>query len=279
MQRTFARTGTCQLTPAPVRPDQRAPEPARARAAHRPAGGAPARGPPRASRDPIAWKRAMATRQRMGVWAVQRHMQRYPGRACASVTASARTTRAGLPNRACRLAASRTTSSCRGRARLRSGSIPMRSQPGSPLPGRGGLARRPAPGEALRPQLGPPSPPPMRDPLRGAHPTLPHTSPASCSSARATHSPCKRHRPPLSRCAPGSSPAGFKKVNMRTGGPRLDRVGRDEAEHRDRPRLPDAVHAPDRLLLHRRVHAGLQQEHLAGCARAPYPMQRQAVCA
>lgn len=149
MQRTFARTGTCQLTPAPVRPDQRAPEPARARAAHRPAGGAPARGPPRASRDPIAWKRAMATRQRMGVWAVQRHMQRYPGRACASVTASARTTRAGLPNRACRLAASRTTSSCRGRARLRSGSIPMRSQPGSPLPGRGGLARRPAPGEAL----------------------------------------------------------------------------------------------------------------------------------
>lgn len=138
MQRTFARTGTCQLTPAPVRWREscsagagagarpRSAPSSRRRTCARPAPCVP---------DPIAWKRAMATRQRMGVWAVQRHMQRYPGRACASVTASARTTRAGLPNRACRLAASRTTSSCRGRARLGAGSIPMPRQPGSPLPG------------------------------------------------------------------------------------------------------------------------------------------------
>jgi hypothetical protein len=73
-------------------------------------------------------------------------LQRAPGRACASLTASARTTRAGLPNSACRLAASRTTSSCRGRARLSAAAPPGRASPGARPLGAAGLRSALCPG-------------------------------------------------------------------------------------------------------------------------------------
>lgn len=277
MQRTFARTGTCQLTPAPVRWRESC------------SAGAGAGARPRSA--PSSRRRTCA-RPAPCVPRPDR-METRNGHEAAHGRLGGAETHAAVPRARLRVGDGLRAHDARGAAEQ---GVPARGLAHDfllprPRPPRRGqhphaeAAREPAPRGAaglrgalrLERRSSPPSP--VRDPLRGAHPTLPHTSPASCSSARATHSPCKRHRPPLSRCAPGSSPAGFKKNNMCTGGARLNRVGRDEAEHRDRPRLPDAVHAPDRLLLHRRVHAGLQQEHLAGCARAPYPMQRQAVCA
>ena len=44
-----------------------------------------------------------------------------------------------------------------------------------------------------------------------------------------------------------------------------------QAIHGDGPLLPNAVHAPNRLLLDRGVHAGLQQEYLAGCTAPRRP--------
>ena len=47
----------------------------------------------------------------------------------------------------------------------------------------------------------------------------------------------------------------------------LHSIVADEAHDADWPRLAEAVHARERLLLHRHIQRGLQQEHIAGCRR------------
>ena len=51
----------------------------------------------------------------------------------------------------------------------------------------------------------------------------------------------------------------------------LDGVAADEAHDAHRARLAKAVHARERLLLHRHIQRRLQQEHVACCRRAGTP--------